>query len=233
MNKIKLNRLNIFILLLSMAIIYTFFALYAKKSEDCFSEKVVINNCHKNKDNFINLSNYIDRNILSSFEEIEFLENGDIGCFLHGDLLSDSPAYLVDLQFYSKSSYPIVIDLLPKKQIQISLADTVMIFNNWLWYFEGRKNTNGFEFCLKYLNLTDVQVDSLRSLVSKVNCKAIEVSQNRDILLRFCGVGMCEIQYIISKNSNYLDIGYAKIDSNIYFGLNKDSLLCGNCLLKE
>lgn len=224
MNKTMLNRLVVLIALLGALTVFgLLLALYNKNKKNCFSSEIAVENYHNNKDVFIKLINFIRRDSLGPFTDIEFLKNGDIVCYFHGNLSSGFPTYLVDIDINDRYRSRIVdINMLPNKDLQILLFDTTLVLNSWSWYFEGGESSNGYKFALKYLNLTNYKLNLLRDFISKIDCKSIEIKTNGDIVLRFCGELMYQAQYVFSEQINYHKVGYTTIDNNFYFGIYKE-----------
>ena len=231
----NINKLLSTVLILFISLVFIIsLATCNPVSDYCFSKKNITSNYHTNKKYFTILLDYIFRNNLGPFNDVEFLEDNALSCILQNDLsrsVSDGTVYIGQ---YDISNFKIInVELSVNNDIVIYTPDTVVTYNNWVWKFEGTRNSIGYASVLKHLNLNYEQVDSLRILTSRVNCKSIEINENKDIFIRYCGVKMCQIVYVYSAPTDYSNFGFILLDKNFYFGLYRDSLVTGDCLLKN
>jgi hypothetical protein len=225
--KIKYAIIVITIVIISLCILKFYIS---RNNYNGFSKKEAVVNFSKNKNNFIALSEYVSKNNLKNISEVEFIGDDIIKCYMF--------KYLDSIEMYSLSdlngSKILInkfknINLLPDKSILIERLDTTLNLKAWSWDFEGSSESVGYTIMLDYLNINKSSVDSLKELTNKINCHAIKIDINGSVFLRYKGLPMCQAQYVISENEDYLGPGYVKLNNGFYLNIYKDSMLCGNC----
>lgn len=185
----------------------------------------IAKNYHSKKSAFNELIAYTSH--LNSFPSITFLEDKNISCTLSNIVHIDTS--YTDISFFTEFDPRAKnIRLLDEQVVQLQFPDTTITVPRWIWYFEGSKDIPGYDVVLDVLNIHEHQLDSLRTLLKNVDCEAIGIEDTGDIHLRFDGFEMCQYEYVISKDFNY--DGYTQIDDNIYYGLNRSPLFCGNMI---
>jgi hypothetical protein len=181
-------------------------------------------NYEQQKEDFQNLLEFASD--LPDFNEITFRENGNFFCsFSSGIEQYDSIHYDLNwLEEYYKGSFEFLHDSI----VSVSLADTIIKTHNWSWQFDGDYQNKRFSNFIDFIDFSSNTLDSLKVLVSKVNCRSISQNTNGNIHLVYYGNSFCGFEYAMTKDSSLLPEYYVRLDTNVYFG----SYYLGHCIWK-
>ena len=174
---------------------------------------------------------------LPSINTIELLEEDKFSCYLtnysHIENEGDELSYMIsswneDNEDFTKSDFIINED----STITFLYLDTMINAKYWSWDFQGSIEHDEIDKFCKYTNYTKEQLQKLMELVKIVACEAIRITDNT-VNLRFNGISLYNLEYVITKEDSEIPENYKQLDKNVYYGLYDSGMFCGTMIFSK
>lgn len=191
-------------------------------------------NYAENKVGFSRLIKYYRALGIKSKAELEFLNDSLINGYLQSPIVSNTHSdntFWLNLE--SQNIPPSEFIFLPDGKVQITNEDTMVVKENWLWNYEGTIIDPKFEKFIGCIGISKSEFDTLKNLVTSVECEAITTFEDGSFSLRYDGISMCQYAYFITNEKGARFSNYTKLGEGIYCGLIKSELFCGRWIFKK
>ncbi len=204
-----------------------------KHSEERVKKNIKLNFQNK-KEEFKMFNNFLLNLEMNPVDEIEFLGENKICGYLSGHSKTDS---ILDNSFYihfsSDNESEVEFELRKNGSAKVNYLDTIFETYNWSWIFNGNNEDIGFKKFIKYIGITEEELNVLRCKTKALNCEAIGVHEDKSISIRFDGFSMYQYEYYFPNKRNEVNPKYEKLDEGIYSGLYDSGLFCGGIIFDK
>ena len=171
-------------------------------------------------------------------ERLEFLDDNSISFQLYDSVSDRTESGFIPSLSLGKAKPPGIgtffqesvqgIEFSDSSTLSVYIADTVIVLNKWLIFFDGKKSNPLVEKLLSYNGVSPAQLQKIEEDLKAVNCSVYD--KRRGLLsLRFVGHWGEGFEYIIktdsTKNVNHLET--QKLDDNIYWNYYQIGIFCG------
>lgn len=186
----------------------------------------IVKNYNDNKSQFIELKKYVKRLNLRPHTRIEFRKNN----IIRGYVVNRPRINFLErsLHFFSHSpddtdEFQSEFELLHNGNALIETKDGKIEVDNWSWNFEGDPNHEYYDKFLTYNNITNSELDTLRTLIKRVNCSEVTVHNNSSMTIYYQeNYNQCHTKYYFTAEDFIPNYGYEKIENGTYH-----RVLCG------